>query len=138
MAFHRPGVFVVVLSLLVVVCGPSQEQLASVDYRPQELEGWEVSIPEEVGLDPDLVASLYLEAADLERLYSVLIIKDGYLIAEDYFNEGSLEQKTNTMSVTKSFVSALPETPEMLSGPVFEGPREGALVGETGEKRDFR
>jgi len=37
----------------------------------------------------------------------LIVVKNGYLIAEDYFNEGSVEQKDRLQSVTKSFTSAL-------------------------------
>jgi CubicO group peptidase (beta-lactamase class C family) len=66
-----------------------------------------VSTPEEQGLDPMLVSELYNDAAELEKLYSLLVIKNGYLIAEKYFNEGSVEQKVRIQSVTKSYTSAL-------------------------------
>jgi CubicO group peptidase (beta-lactamase class C family) len=54
-----------------------------------------------------LVAELYYNAAELETLYSLLVIKNSYLIAEDYFNEGSVDQKDRLQSVTKSYTSAL-------------------------------
>ncbi|GAH71804.1 unnamed protein product, partial [marine sediment metagenome] len=54
-----------------------------------------------------LVAELYYNAAELETIYSLLVIKNGYLIAEDYFNEGSVDQKDRLQSVTKSYTSAL-------------------------------
>jgi CubicO group peptidase (beta-lactamase class C family) len=54
-----------------------------------------------------LIAELYYHAAELETLYSLLVIKNGHLIAEDYFNEGSVEQKDRVQSVTKSHTSAL-------------------------------
>lgn len=88
-------------------CGPSAEELQAVDYTPLPGDDWKVSTPAEQGLDPMLVAELYLRAAELETLYGLLVIKNGYLIAEDYFNGGSVEQKTFMASATKSFVSAL-------------------------------
>lgn len=97
----------VVIGLALSACGPSTDELVAVDYAPQPEGGWAVSTPEQQGLDADLVARLYLEAEDLERLYSVLVVKDGFLIGEKYFNEGAIDQKTNTMSVSKSFVGAL-------------------------------
>jgi len=54
-----------------------------------------------------LVAELYYNAAELERLYGLLVIKNGHLVAEGYFNEGSLEQKARLQSATKSYTSAL-------------------------------
>jgi len=78
-----------------------------VEYTPLPADDWEVSTPEEQGLDPMLVAELYYNAAELETIYSLLVIKNGYLIAENYFNEGSVEQKDRMQSATKSYTSAL-------------------------------
>ena len=87
--------------------GPSTEDLLSVEYAPLPGDEWQVSTPTEQGLDPMLVAALYYNAAELETIYSLLVIKNGYLIAEDYFNEGSVDQKDRLQSVTKSYTSAL-------------------------------
>ena len=97
----------IIILTLLVGCGPSQEDLIAVDYTPLPGDDWEVSTPEEQGLDPMLVGEMYLNAADLDTIYSLLVIKNGYLIAEDYFNEGSADQKDRLQSVTKSFTSAL-------------------------------
>jgi CubicO group peptidase (beta-lactamase class C family) len=86
---------------------PGPEDLAAVDYTPLQGDDWHVSTPLEQGLDPKLVAELYLDAAELETLYGLLVIKNGYLIAERYFNEGSVEQLSKRASVTKSYTSAL-------------------------------
>lgn len=93
--------------LLPVGCGPSPEQLAAVDYSPLHAEGWEVSTPAERGLDPGLIAQACYNAAELDTLYSLLIVKDGFLVAEKYFNEGSVDQKDRLQSATKSYTSAL-------------------------------
>jgi CubicO group peptidase (beta-lactamase class C family) len=100
---------ILILSMLVG-CGPSSpstEDLLAVEYTPLRGDDWEVSTPAEQGLDPLLVAEMYYNAAKLETIYSLLVIKDGYLIAEDYFNDGSVEQKDRLQSVTKSYTSAL-------------------------------
>jgi len=87
--------------------GPSIDDLLAVDYTPLPGGDWEVSTPVKQGLDPLLVAEMYYYAAELDTLYSLLVVKDGYLIAEDYFNEGSVNQKDRLQSVTKSFASSL-------------------------------
>jgi len=87
--------------------GPSVEDLEALEYAPLSGDDWEVSTPGEQGLDPMLVAELYFNAAELDTLYSLLVVKNGYLIAEDYFNEGSIDQKDRLQSVTKSYTSAL-------------------------------
>ena len=97
---------ILILSMLAG-CGPSTEELEAVDYTPLPGDDWKVSTPAEQGLDPMLVAELYYDAAELETLYGLLVVKNGHLIAEGYFNEGSVEQKDNRQSVTKSYISAL-------------------------------
>ena len=53
------------------------------------------------------MAELYYNAAKLETIYGLLVIKNSHLIAERYFNKGSVGQKARLQSVTKSFTSAL-------------------------------
>jgi CubicO group peptidase (beta-lactamase class C family) len=86
---------------------PRAEELEAVEYTPLPGDDWKVSTPAEQGLDPMLVAELFLDATGLSTLYGVLVIKNGHLIAEGYFNEGAVEQMSARQSVTKSFASAL-------------------------------
>jgi CubicO group peptidase (beta-lactamase class C family) len=92
---------------IAVMLRPRAEDLKAVVYTPLPGDDWKVSTPAAQGLDPKLVAELYLDAAQMETLYGLLVIKNGHLIAEGYFNEGSIEQKARLQSVTKSFTSAL-------------------------------
>jgi CubicO group peptidase (beta-lactamase class C family) len=108
----RPYSLLVIAAVLLVISalpssGPSIDDLLAVEYTPLPGNDWVVSTPEAQGLDPLLVAEMYYHAAQLETIYSLLVIKDGYLIAEDYFNEGSVNKKDRLQSVTKSFTSAL-------------------------------
>ncbi|MFN2137853.1 MAG: serine hydrolase domain-containing protein [Candidatus Promineifilaceae bacterium] len=102
--FLYAGIFVF-LSMLVS-CAPSASELEAVDYTPLPGDDWQLSTPAEQELDPMLVAKLYHDAAELETLYGLLVVKDGFLIAEDYFNQGSVEQKALLQSVAKSITSA--------------------------------
>lgn len=108
---HQNACRVFICAILILLslagCGPSTEDLEAVDYTPLPGSDWEVSTPAEQGLDPLLVAEMYHNAAELETLYSLLVIKNDYLIAEDYFNEGSIDQKDRLQSATKSVTSAL-------------------------------
>jgi CubicO group peptidase (beta-lactamase class C family) len=83
------------------------EELDAVEYAPAAGDDWKVSTPTEQGLDPRLVAQLYLDASGLQTIYGLLVIKNGHLIAEKYFHEGSVEQKALLQSATKSYTSAL-------------------------------
>ncbi len=98
---------VVIVSVLVGCGGPSTAELKTVDYTPVTQDEWPVSTPEEQGLDPDLVAELYYNASQLETAYSLLVFKNGYLVAEDYFHIGKPDLQVNIHSVTKSINSAL-------------------------------
>ena len=86
---------------------PSSEDLKSVKYTPLIRNDWKTSTPEDQGLDPMLVAELYDDAAHLKTLYGLLVIKNGYLIAEGYFNGASVDQLSRRASVTKSYISAM-------------------------------
>ena len=92
---------------MVVGCRLWTTTPKDVDYTPLVRDDWKVSTPAEQGLDPDLVAKLYGNAADLDTLYGLLMIKNGYLIAERYFNRGAVGQQVALASVTKSYISAL-------------------------------
>ena len=75
----------VCLLFLATGCGsaPSAEDLRSVTFVPSSGGDWPVSTPEAEGLDPLLVARLYYNAAALETLYGVLVIKNDKLVAVD-------------------------------------------------------
>jgi CubicO group peptidase (beta-lactamase class C family) len=92
---------------MLVGCDPSTKGLKAVEYAPLTGDDWKVSTPAEQGLDPMLVAELYYNAANLETIYGLLVIKNSHLIAERCFNNGSVEQKARIQSATKSFTSAL-------------------------------
>jgi len=86
---------------------PRPEDLEDVRYIPLPGHGWKVSTPEEQGLASRLVAELYLEAAGMEKLHGLVLVKNGYLIAENYFNGGAIDKKALAQSVSKSYDSAL-------------------------------
>jgi len=88
-------------------CGPSTDDLKAVNYTPLPVGDWEISTPEEQGLDPLTVAEAYYNADKLETIYSLLVVKNGYLVAEKYFNTGSVDELSRRASVTKSYTSAL-------------------------------
>ena len=105
-SFFRFISMIIILSTLVG-CGPSSTEIEAVNFTPLPRDDWIVSTPGEQGLDPELVAELFLNAAKLKTLYGLLVIKNGHLIAEGYFNGGSVEQKPFMASATKSITSAL-------------------------------
>lgn len=105
--FFLPFISVILILLIMAGCGSCKWNLDLIDYSPLSGGDWNVSTPEEQGLDPMLLSELYFNAAKLETLYGLLVIKNGSLIAEKYFNEGSIDQLSGRQSATKSFTSAL-------------------------------
>jgi CubicO group peptidase (beta-lactamase class C family) len=95
---------VLVLPFLVGCC---TARIEPVNFTPAAGGDWPVSSPAEQGLDPKLVARLYSNATRVKTIHGLLVIKNGYLIAERYFGTGSIEEKARLQSVTKSLTSAL-------------------------------
>ncbi|WP_165784524.1 serine hydrolase [Zhengella mangrovi] len=93
--------------VIVQMLRPSSADLENVAFAPVEREDFVVSTPEAEGLDPMLVAEFYRDAEALPRLYSVLVVKNGKLVAERYFNEGGIDTPSLMQSVVKSYFSAL-------------------------------
>jgi CubicO group peptidase (beta-lactamase class C family) len=89
------------------------QQLKPCEYRYQAPaainDGWDVSSLSREGVDPDRITGMMNEilADDLPNIHSVLLIKNGKLVLEEYFNGYSREIKPIIASVTKSITSIL-------------------------------
>ncbi|MEI2689070.1 MAG: serine hydrolase [Anaerolineae bacterium] len=76
------------------------------DYWPTD--GWRSDAPANRGLDEAALAGLRSQIEqELPFLDSLLIVKDGYLVYEEYFNGYDADRLHQVASVTKSFTSAL-------------------------------
>ncbi len=101
-------VTLLILSLLCIAgCSSKVEDINSINFSPVVREDWEVSTPEEQEIDPLLIAEFYSKAENVETINSLLVIKNGKLIAEKYFNDGTIDLEQKTQSVTKSFTGTL-------------------------------
>ena len=70
-------------------------------------EDWKVSAPEEVGLDAEELSRMTTRIEEQGEIDSVLIVKDGYLVLEEYYNDYDKEIQHEIYSCTKSIMSAL-------------------------------
>ena len=72
-------------------------------------ESWQVADPSAVGLEPAPLELLLtrIRSGDIRDIHSLLIVKDGYLVVEEYFPGGSREQLHTMQSVSKSITSTL-------------------------------
>jgi len=82
------------------------EQSKERKYWPTT--GWKTSIPEKQGMDSAklLIADEFIQNR-LSDAFSLLVVKNGYLVIEKYYSWGSREKYAVVHSVTKSFTSAL-------------------------------
>ncbi len=76
------------------------------EYRPTI--GWKTSTPELQGMD-SIKLSIAVEFIQnrLPDVYSLLVVKNGYLVYEKYFYIGSVGRSAEIRSVTKSITSTL-------------------------------
>ncbi len=82
------------------------EQSKERKYWPTS--GWKTSIPEKQGMDSAklLIADEFIQNR-LPDAFSLLVVKNGYLVFEKYYSWGSPYKYALVHSVTKSFTSAL-------------------------------
>lgn len=80
---------------------PSQERM----YWPTD--GWQTSTLEAHSMDSVKMNLAHQFARNDELTRALLVIKDGYLVYENYYGDGGIDQSTNLWSVTKSLSSAL-------------------------------
>lgn len=70
-------------------------------------DGWQISTPEEQGFNIKNLKIAFEKASTFPFMYSTLIIRNGYLVAEKYFNGANVYQARDIASATKSYLSAL-------------------------------
>lgn len=95
------------ISTFLFSCEKEKNRISSSFYTPLELDDWEVSKPEDTGLDSVTIKQLYQTASGIDHLYGLLIVKNGYLVAESYFNGKNVHTALPIASITKSFTSTL-------------------------------
>jgi len=71
-------------------------------------QGWRTSTPEEQGMDSQKL-TLMLESVKQQKLnlYSLLVIRHGYIVSETYFQFYKEQTKHELYSCTKSFIATL-------------------------------
>lgn len=96
------------LWLVLAQCGSAAPPRA---YRePQALaDGWPTALPESVGLDREKIEALVQEVQNggHDKLHSVLLVKDGKLVLEEYLHRHRSQRTHDVASVTKSVTSIL-------------------------------
>jgi CubicO group peptidase (beta-lactamase class C family) len=83
---------------------------AEAGQPPERLDdGWQVSTPADAGLDETLIAKITSDIATgrFEGIHSYLIVKNGKLVHEAYFDGYGREDLQTIFSITKSLTSTL-------------------------------
>ena len=68
---------------------------------------WQISDPAAEGLDAGTIRSAVEKARTLPRLLSLLVVRNGSLVVEEYFHGNHADSLNDVRSVTKSVVSTL-------------------------------
>jgi len=70
-------------------------------------DAWPTSAPGGQDFDATKLADALQRAEDDDFFRALLVVRNGQLVVEEYFNGGARDQSTEVWSVTKSFISAL-------------------------------
>lgn len=109
----------ILICLSVLICSCATEAKYVYKAPPSTGDGWRTAHISEVNMDGEKVADLIrdiLDKPDYYNIHSVLIIKNGKLVLEEYFAgidyekgyvSASRDELHGVMSVTKSFASTL-------------------------------
>ena len=95
-------------ALLLPGCGRA-EAPSLYEVPPALDDGWQTAPPESVGLDREKIEALVQEirGSGHDQLHSVLLVKDGKLVLEEYLNGYYRQRPQDVASVTKSVTSIL-------------------------------
>ncbi len=95
---------VIRIVLLFAACGLFAQAPAATGAVP-----WPVSSPEAQGIDAKALASMldWMRGSSALEFHSVLIVRNGTLVMEEYFSPWTRERRQNVYSCTKSVLSAL-------------------------------
>ena len=83
----------------------------SCDFCPTQSRGdifqWQTSSPNKQGLNAAQLDIALVEAQTRPSIYSVLVIRNGFIVAERYYRGHDENSSFNIRSVSKSFLSAM-------------------------------
>jgi CubicO group peptidase (beta-lactamase class C family) len=74
---------------------------------PWPTEGWPVVTPEEVGMSSGLLADLVEDAMTQDRIDSIIVVRNGYVVLDTYFYPFPEKTAHNQRSATKSVTGTL-------------------------------
>lgn len=96
----------VVLLLPVLLCLGCGEDVTQPEDSPPSYD-WPTSSPEEQGLDSSILSMAVVSARRAGFVDCLLVVRNGHLVTEEYFNGYDRNTPHNVKSVSKSFLSAM-------------------------------
>ena len=85
---------------LFLSCATENDEPAAVQFN------WEISTPQELNIDQELLDEAFAEAGKLNYIFSFIVIRNGKIAGEKYFNGHNVDSENNIRSVSKSYLSA--------------------------------
>jgi CubicO group peptidase (beta-lactamase class C family) len=98
---HYRAIFICLLPAILITCSRDPGEDIFVPYK------WETASPASVGMSQQLLDSAFIVASGKEYIDALLVIKDGKIVGEQYYNGFTQDQPHNVMSVSKSMLSAI-------------------------------
>ena len=99
----RHFIVVVAFFLCAVSCGSTTGQ---AHYWPTD--GWRSSPPKEQGMDPKILSQIDHDVKEtFPAVNGVLVVRNGYVVFENYYQGSDRNDYHHVFSVTKSVISAL-------------------------------
>lgn len=89
------------LALCIIGCEKNPTQVEFSQFI------WQTSTPEAQGMDSELLESAFVRAKQTGYIDGLLVVRNGFIVGEEYFNGYHKTMPHNVMSVSKSFLSAL-------------------------------
>ena len=79
-----------------------------IPFSPVDLSApWPEASPSQVGMDPASVNASVASASSIGRFRSLLVVKNGRLVVEEYFGDRNRQSLHDVRSVTKSIIGTL-------------------------------
>jgi CubicO group peptidase (beta-lactamase class C family) len=100
--------FAIIFNWLFLITLPLIPSCSDDPTGPELLDGnWPVSSPELQGMDSQLLSNAFTEGENRGYVDCILVIKNGFIVAEKYYNGFNKDIAHNVKSVSKSFLSAM-------------------------------
>ena len=92
---------IIIASGFIFCCAKNPEEVESKEFT------WNFSTPEAHEIDHEILDSAFVKAALSGIIDGLLVIRDGCIVAEQYYNGYNELSPHTIMSVSKSFLSAI-------------------------------